>query len=227
MAFATEWESLYSAQRHNSVWPWSDLVSLFSRYYVSGHDGGRLLEVGCGAGANIPFFQSVGVDYWGVDGSESVVERLRAAFPSFSDQLAVCDFTCEIPFSGSFDVVVDRGSFTHNATGDIESGIELVHDIMTDGGYFIGVDWFSDQHLEAQNGTVTVDKFTRSGFETGTLAGVGFAHFATKERLIELFGGFEILCLTHKTVENHIPNDNWRFGGWNFVCRKPGENAKG
>ena len=48
MAFATEWESLYSAQRHNSVWPWSDLVSLFSRYYVSGHDGGRLLEVGCG-----------------------------------------------------------------------------------------------------------------------------------------------------------------------------------
>ena len=63
-------------------------------------------------------------------------------------------FYSEIPFPGSFDVVVDRGSFTHNATGDIESGIELVHDIMTDGGYFIGVDWFSDQHLEAQSSTV-------------------------------------------------------------------------
>ena len=144
----------------------------------------------------------------------------------FSDQLAVCDFTCEIPFSGSFDVVVDRGSFTHNATGDIESGIELVHDIMTDGGYFI--EWIGSPiniwKLKTAQSLLT--NLQEAVLKPALLPGC-FAHFATKERLIELFGGFEILCLTHKTVENHIPNDNWRFGGWNFVCRKPGENAKG
>ena len=52
------WESAYSLGGHNTLWPWSDLVSLVSRHCcpISSPEKFNMLELGCGPGANIPFF---------------------------------------------------------------------------------------------------------------------------------------------------------------------------
>ena len=36
-----------------------------------------VLELGCGAGANIPFFSSLNVEYYAIEGSPTIVESLR------------------------------------------------------------------------------------------------------------------------------------------------------
>ncbi len=121
MAFSNEWDSLYQRGEQNSVWPWSDLVSYVMRYSCPpvGEEPFRVVELGCGAGANIPFFISLGVEYFGIEGSSAVVDRLQKRYPAMQDRIITGDFTLKIPFDGEFDLIVDRSSLTHNTTADI------------------------------------------------------------------------------------------------------------
>ena len=55
MGFDSEWEQRYAEKTHLSVRPWSDTVSLVIQHCKSVvTEARRVLELGCGAGANIP-----------------------------------------------------------------------------------------------------------------------------------------------------------------------------
>ena len=107
MGFSAEWEQCYKSNSHMSIWPWSDLVSYVYRYAKPTTDDFKVLEIGCGAGANIPFFKHLGVKYYAIDGSESIVKQLKESFPEYKNSIVVGDFTREIPFDEQFDLVVD------------------------------------------------------------------------------------------------------------------------
>jgi hypothetical protein len=56
MSFSSEWDECYKASTHMSIWPWSDIVSYVLRYACPVDPSVcRVLELGCGVGANIPF----------------------------------------------------------------------------------------------------------------------------------------------------------------------------
>src|SRR3990172_8519201 len=101
-----EWEDTYRNSSHLSIWPWSEMVSYVMRY-VRPDKNFRVLEVGCGAGANIPFFKHLEVDYHAIEGSASIVEKLHKRFPDLKDKIIVGDFTGEIATPGLFDLIVD------------------------------------------------------------------------------------------------------------------------
>jgi len=63
-------------ERSNDRVAFSDLISYVMRYARPSGKGCRVLELGCGAGANIPFFKSLGAEYFGIEGSGAVVEML-------------------------------------------------------------------------------------------------------------------------------------------------------
>src|SRR3990172_2305781 len=115
MTFSKEWDYRYKENTNMSTWPWSDLVSYVKRY-VHLTKNSRVLELGCGAGANIPFFLSLGVKYYSIEGSAIMVNKLKKKFPNLQENIVVGDFTQNIPFSKSFDLVIDRSSLTHNTT---------------------------------------------------------------------------------------------------------------
>ena len=220
MNFSADWEQRYQENTHLSIWPWSDVVSLVRRYCPQLGAGSRVLELGCGAGANIPFFQSLGVDYYGIDGSSALVARLRCRFPDFEAQLVAADFTLSQPFEKGFDLVLDRAALTHNSTAAIESGLAIAWDVLKDGCHFIGVDWFSTLHAEFQEGNLCDDEFTRSGFESGTFAGTGRVHFSDLGHLRKLFYRFEVKYLEEKLskIVLPVPQD---LATWNVVAIKP------
>ena len=87
MTFSNEWDQRYQENTHMSIWPWSDLVSFVKRYSKS-IKVSRVLELGCGAGANIPFFKSLKVDYYAIDGSKTAVQRLWNRFRNIAVILA-------------------------------------------------------------------------------------------------------------------------------------------
>ncbi|MCB0359229.1 MAG: class I SAM-dependent methyltransferase, partial [Bdellovibrionales bacterium] len=213
----------YREKTHMSIWPWSDIVSLVHRHckHVLAAGDGQVYELGCGAGANVPFFRSLGLKYCATDGSPTMVEELRRRFPEFSATIRVADFTREQPFQHAFDIAIDRASLTHNDTASIRTALRLVFEALKPGGVFIAADWFSTKHSEFNRGMPSDDVFTRTGYRSGQFAGLGRVHFSDESHLRDLFSSFEILSLTEKFVCNREPADGAVFAAWNIVARKP------
>jgi len=220
MSFSEEWEQRYRENTHLSLWPWSDLVSLVRRYRRDVNSRTRVLELGCGAGANIPFFQADNVQYHAVEGSASMVGLLRARFGEFGSRIVQGDFTISLPFEPGFDLIVDRASLTHNSTAAIEAALALVWRALKPGAYFIGVDWFSTRGSEFSRGQASLDPHTRTGYTQGPFAGTGRVHFSDEAHLRALFARFELLLLEEKLVRQVVPRDD-QFASWNLVAKRP------
>jgi SAM-dependent methyltransferase len=220
VTFSAEWDSIYEQRGQMSVWPWSDLVSIVMRYARPSGPSYRVLELGCGAGANVPFFMSLRADYYAIEGSPHMVAQLRKQYPQAEDRFVVGDFTREIPVPGAFDLIVDRSSLTHNCTGSILRGLQLAFDKLKPGGALVGIDWFSNQHSEMVYGDVVDDEHTRNNFSRGQFAGVGKVHFSDEAHLRSLLSAFDIKVMEHKILERREPGDGWRFAAWNFLAVK-------
>ena len=219
MTFSSEWEQRYKENTHMSVWPWSDLVSHVMRYVNPMNKQIKVLELGCGAGANIPFFLTQRFKYYGIDGSETIVNKLKRKFPKIKENLMSGDFTRQIPFDEEFDLVVDRSSLTHDTTEGIKHCLDLVHKKMKVDAKYIGIDWFSTIHQDFSLNVKKVDRYTRTGYTAGQFADVGLVHFSNKSHLLKLFEKFEIIVLEHKVVVSEIPRKK-KFAAWNFVAKK-------
>ena len=218
MGFSQEWENIYKQNLHMSVWPWSQLISLTHRY-GNLHKGMKVLELGCGAGANIPFFVKEETDYYAIEGSSTMADQLKKQFKDASVHITHGDFTKEIFFDETFDLVIDRGALTHNTTKDIARTIELVRTVLKPEGKFIGMDWFSTKHDEmTREGSKCIDGFTRV-FSSGYFAGLGNVHFSSEEHLHELFANFTFEYLAEKYTEEFIPKRRV-IAYWDFVAKK-------
>jgi len=222
MAFSKQWDDRYRLNQQLSVWPWTDLVSYVMRYARPQSREWRVLELGCGAGANIPFFQWLDVQYYAVEGSPTIVSQLVEKFPTLKERITTSDFTREIPFPGPFDLVVDRSSLTLNLTTDIKKTLSMIHRCLKPEGKFIGVDWFSTEHADFLMGQPLEDHFTRGNFPSGQFAGIGVVHFSTREHLLDLFADYKIEILDHKIIRHDLPPtaEHKVFASWNLVARK-------
>jgi len=223
MGFDQNWEKSYANNTQLSVWPWSDIVSLVNRHFkglISLGRGARVLELGCGAGANIPFFRSLGMDYSAIEGSPTIVRQLHERYPDLIDKIRVGDFSQEQPFQNIFDIVIDRSSLTCNTTKSIRNALQIAFDSLKPGGGFIGTDWFSINHTDFKGGQQFDDEYTRNNHTEGQFVGVGNVHFSDEPHLRDLFSKFEILFMEEKIFQRHVPKDNHQFASWNIVAKK-------
>jgi SAM-dependent methyltransferase len=221
VTFSKEWEQRYLENTHLSVWPWSDIVSLVRRHCQKIDANTRVLELGCGAGANIPFFQALGVHYQAIEGSSLMVERLRQRFPGLSGAIVAGDFTRQLPFEPGFDLVIDRAALTHNDTTAIKAGLRNAWQAMKSGALFIGVDWFSTRYSEYSRGEGLADPYTRTRYRSGPFEGLGNVHFSDEPHLRELFSCFDLLVLEEKLIRRANPHSEELFAAWNLVARRP------
>jgi SAM-dependent methyltransferase len=221
MTFSTEWEDAYKGKQR-AIWPWSDMVSYVNRYARPADGFHRMLEMGCGAGANIPFFLRQGMDYHGIEGSRTIVARLHEAFPELRERIVIGDFTAEIPFEAPFDLIVDRAAIAHNSVQAIARTFDMIVRHLRPGGKFIGIDWFATEHSAAKDGE-SVDTHTRTHIAAGQFAGIGAVHFSDQDHIMKLLGnaGFRVERLEHKHNRVVIPAGAESPAWWNFVAAKP------
>lgn len=221
MTFSPEWDRLYgSGDARISVWPWSDLVSFVMRYARPAAGAPwRVLELGCGAGPNVPFFLHLGALYHAVEGAAVMVEQVRERWPELEARVVCGDFTRALPFAGPFDLVVDRGSLSCNPEAGIRSCLREVLRTLAPTGTFLGLDWPSSVHPEATRGVPGPDRHTRTGFSSGLFAGVGNVHFSDQAHLLELFEGFEVTLLEHRNIIRTLPDAEGGRAHWSLVAR--------
>ena len=221
--FSSEGNGIYKDGMKLTSWPWSDLVSLlYSHCKDSIRSNGVVLELGCGAGPNIPFIQSLGMEYYGIDGSTEVVDILRDKFPNLKGKAVVGDFTdieCCIDLP-SPDIIIDRAAVTHNNLSAIKHTLENSFNLLKSGGYFIGINWFSTKHSDYKIGREGADIYTRTDIEKGQFYNIGNVHFSNESHMRYLFSNFEIIHLSEKVINNYEPKNNHQFASWNIVAKK-------
>ena len=223
MSFSSEWDGIYNKNLQLTSWPWSDMISLVNRYCSDPiNRGGVVFELGCGSGPNIPFIQSLGMSYYGVEGSEIVVKKLHQKFPELREKVTVGDFTQKDCFSRlpEVDVIVDRASVTHNNQLAIVSTLKNSYDALRYDGYFIGIDWFSTKHSDFGLGCESGDAYTRTNIVKGQFEDVGNVHFSNEKHLRSLFSSFNIISLEEKVINVYELKNNHQFASWNIVARK-------
>lgn len=220
--FSEQWDRRFRAGGNISRWPWSDVVSFVYRYAKPLSEFNRVLELGCGAGPNIPFFLSLGADYRAIEGSQTIVATVRANFPELRDRVVAGDFTRDIPFPGPFDLVIDRSSVTHNTTEAISRVLRMCFERLRPGGKYIGCDWFSTVYPDSQHGTA-LDPHTRTDIPDGQFCDLGAVHFSDRSHLENLFtaAGFMIERMEHKQVDTVVPAGGAPIGWWSVVAVKP------
>lgn len=220
MNFSKEWEDIYRSNAHMSVWPWSDLVTYVMRYARPSGPEFRVLEIGVGAGANVPFFRALNTQYFAIDGSETAIKRLQERYPDIAKNFLVADFTRDLAAPGEFDLIVDRGALTSNTGAGVRACLGLAHRKLKAGGKFISIDFYSSRHSDYQLGRANEDKFTKTDIPEGHLAGTGNVHFADEAQLKSLFADFEIIVMEHKVIERTVPATSHTFASWNLAAKK-------
>ena len=121
------WEEFYheSGEYGLMQYPFGVVIEFISMYLSQHRNeiGGeskniKVLELGCGSGANILHAAKLGLDVYGIDISKTAIEYAKSKFKKEGinipdDNLKVCSFD-EINFADNyFDMVIDRGALIY------------------------------------------------------------------------------------------------------------------
>jgi SAM-dependent methyltransferase len=220
MSFCRNWEEIYKANQHLAVWPWSDVVSASLRHtnMRNAGDDFAVLEVGCGAGANFPFYLTHTSNVYGIDGSDTVISLLKTNFPLIADKLYVGDFTKPWDYNVNFDLIIDRAASAHNPVTNIKQYLANAYQFLKPGGVLVITDWFSKLHSDYAKAPESLDEHTKSGYTWGPFNGVGQVTFFDDQLILDLVKDFEILSMGHSQAQSYGSND--QHATWGLILRK-------
>lgn len=194
MSWDPVWEDVFRRQAWGK-YPGEDLIRFVARnfYGVPDRRSVKLLEVGCGPGANLWFMAREGFSVYGVDGSQTAInqarERLDAECPGWKGQLWCCDMAT-IPVSDNyFDAVIDNEAVYCNDY-DTSKRIyqEMARATRSQGKLFARTfargSWGSDSGEKLAHNAWRVSE--------GPLLDKGFSRFTDADEIHDLFQGFKI-----------------------------------
>lgn len=160
------WQKGYEAENVESF-----VFRVYGRVFKSqfGLDGSKrekLLDFGCGSGANLRFFHKKGFDIYGVDISKVDIERCKERMPEISDHFIVIDPKPKSEvmfFSGEYDVVIAIQSLYYFSHADLKVRLDSIYNQMKKGAIIYATmmgtkcDWFFDNSTDYEDGLRKVD----------------------------------------------------------------------
>ena len=192
---ASTWDPIWDDIFRSKGWgryPPEHIVRFVARTFSRARDRSaiRLLEIGCGPGANIWFMAREGFSVCGIDGSATAIHRAkqRLTEEGLTADLRIGDYA-QLPWPDStFDGAIENVSLYCNPSAAIDRALNEVHRVLRPGASFLS-SFFSDRTWGYGEGNM----IERDGFvdlREGPLAGAGFCFFLKRGRVPELFHAF-------------------------------------
>jgi len=109
-----EWNEIYKNGKELNIYPSEVLVSWAYRNKIVKSQ--KALDIGCGFANNLRFLIEYGLDAYGIDNSDYIIDAIR---DEFNQRVSVQSIKSTTFNSDSFDILVDRQSIQHNFVSDL------------------------------------------------------------------------------------------------------------
>jgi SAM-dependent methyltransferase len=204
------WDDIFKS-RPWGKYPPEDLVRFMARTFgtVEDKDSIKVLDVGCGPGANLWFLVREGYQIAGIDGSPEAIQlaqaRLECEFATAdhtSYDLRVGNFATLSWADEEFDAAINLHSISANTLKTIQACISEIHRVLKPGGSYFGK-MFGTETTGSASGVILDDGTCENPVE-GPCKDLGYSHFFDKPKLEILFSGFAQLSIhsSLKTLGN-------------------------
>lgn len=199
------WEKIHSSQKWG-MYPPEHIIRFIARnYYNKDRSQIKILDFGCGQGANTWYLAREGFDVYAFDGSESASKKTLAYLKSenLHADVKVMD-ALNIDYENNyFDAVVDNACIYANKLTDIKTMYGNCFRVLKNGGKLITV-CFSEELYGYQTG-IEIEKGTYTDLVEGALANRGVVHIFSESELKKILSdtGFkDITCDWCKYTDN-------------------------
>ena len=218
------WNSVWDDVFRKNEWgkyPDESLIRFVAgKYYGSPNRKNiKILEVGCGPGANLWYLSREGFNAYGIDGSTEAISIARKRFSEehLMVELQVCDIMKLQYPDDYFDCVVDIECLYANSFANTELILQEICRTMKPGGFLFSKSITDKMYLGKQRDEVGQLEF--NNISDGPAAGKGFARSMSQQRIHQLYGQFftvEQIDL-HEYTRN---NQTLLNSEWVIVCSK-------
>lgn len=186
----TTWDLVFSTQEWGK-YPSESLIRFVARnYYKLTRKEVKILEVGCGTGANLWYLSREKFDVYGIDGSTVAIEiaRDRLKEEELRAHLTVGDIV-DLPYDDDFfDAVIDSECIYCNNIINTKKILSEIKRVLKPYGKFYSRT-FTNNLFIGDNYTKTAEnEFT--DITEGPLAGKGFVRLTPKEEIENIYGAF-------------------------------------
>lgn len=172
------------------------LASNFSHLSQKERGECRILEIGCGSGANIWMLAKEGFETWGIDLSSAGIELCKQVIASWNvnAQLDVGSMTA-LPYpDGYFDAIVDVVSMQHLTLTQHIATISEIYRCLKPGGGVFSYHLGKNSSVCQSPGLTWRDEIAITDIPTGyPLAGNGLTSFLDVQTAEELYSDFHSL----------------------------------
>lgn len=221
MVWDKVWERVFESQEWGK-YPNEELIRFIARNFYKAKDRKiiKILEVGCGPGANLWYLAREGFCVYGIDGSITAIKKaknqLNSEVKDWSGDLRVGDIIT-VPFDEQFfDAVVDVECLCCNSIEDLGKILSEIKRTLKPKGMF-----FSLTFAKGCWGDGTGKKVGYNAYYVteGPMKGKCFTRFTSKEDIKECYGkNFEIISF-YQTIR-YFPDIDKKIKEWVIECQK-------
>jgi len=219
------WETVFK-QCEWGKYPPEDLIRFVSSHFYQIQNRGiiKILELGCGPGANLWYLAKEGFSPYGIDISKTAIsraaKRLNTEFPTWNGQLVVGDFLT-LPFENDyFDAVIDLESVYCNSYENSRAIYKEAARVCKLGGYIYSRTFASDTYGDKTGINLGHNAWQAT---SGPFLGKGYARFTDQSEIPELFLGFKILEL--ELISRTVNNMQNEIKEWSIIGIKVSEKS--
>lgn len=218
MSWDITWETVFR-EKEMGKYPAESLIRFIARnFYGKDRKAVKILEIGCGGGANVWYMAKEGFDVYGIDGSETAVKR---AFSRVKDEGLSADLKTgdaeKLPYKdGYFDAVIDVECLYSNPGKGAEKIIAEVKRVLKKGGLFYSRTFADGMYTGSSR--EELGKLEYRGISDGPLAGKGFVRLIDRKGIDKLYGGaFDVVSVDK--LEYTDSNGKIKVSEWIIISR--------
>jgi SAM-dependent methyltransferase len=193
MSWDPVWEQLFR-ERDWGRYPPEELIRFVARNFYGAAERSKvkILELGCGTGANIWYLAREGFDTYGVDGSATAIGRAESRMreEGLKAHLQVADAISlgQLFAPLHFDAVIDVTCLQHNAMDAVDRILSQVLAVLTPGGKLFSMMVASGSYGDGLGKEIAPGTYV--DITEGPLYGRGLSHFFTLEEVNRLSARF-------------------------------------